>query len=503
VAPGQQPPRVAWAMWKRFLLGAFVIVAMTATATATAGLLEVRDVVNALEQGEELDVAGEITRAEAGEAQTIMLLGSDKRFGDEEIGREPRSDTIILVRLDPDRDETAMMSLPRDLIVDIELEDGRTVRDRINYAYEAGGPKLTVKTVKDLLGTEEEPFQVNHVLNVNFGGFQRAVNRIGCVYVDVDRRYFNDNSDPNDQYATIDVPPGYQRLCGSDSLDFVRYRHEDNDIVRGLRQQEFLRQTKEQVGVQRLLGDRKALTRILGRYTQTDRSLRSTSALLQLLKLGVYLSDNPVRDVDFPAKLGNDPYVRASQRDIERMVREFMGVRSSTGPRAEIRETDEQRRSEQQRPRKPATAGGLEDAAREGEEQALAIEDRTPFPVLYPKLRHRRSVYAGERPRAYPLRDPGGNLHRAYRMVLQKGAAGEYYGVQGMTWKDPPILRNPSETRRIGNRSFDLFYDGDRVRMVAWRTDEAVYWVSNTLLRSLSERQMLAIAGSLQAPGGR
>ena len=78
------------------------------------------------------------------------------------------------------------------------------------------------------------------------------------MYVDIDRHYFNDNSGA-DQYATINVDAGYQQLCGQDALDYVRYRHTDTDIVRAARQQDFLRQAKEQVGVGKLISNRRKL----------------------------------------------------------------------------------------------------------------------------------------------------------------------------------------------------------------------------------------------------
>ncbi len=80
---------------------------------------------------------------------------------------------------------------------------------KINEAYHLGGPKLVIETVRELLGID-----INHVINVNFGGFRRAIDRLGCVYIDVDRRYFNDNTGPGPNYATIDLKPGYQKLCG-------------------------------------------------------------------------------------------------------------------------------------------------------------------------------------------------------------------------------------------------------------------------------------------------
>jgi hypothetical protein len=107
------------------------------------------------------------------------------------------------------------------------------------------------------------------------------------------------------------------------------------------------------------------------------------------------------------------------------------------------------------------------------------------------------SLFAGP-PRVYKIR-ANGKRYGAYRMVLRRGLVGEYYGVQGTTWKNPPILGDASETRKIGRREYELHYDGDRLRLVAWRTDKAAYWISNTLLQTLSEGQMMAIAKSMRA----
>ena len=66
-------------------------------------------------------------------------------------------------------------------------------------------------------------------------------------------------------------------------------------------------------------------------------------------------------------------------------------------------------------------------------------------------------------------------------------ANGEYYGLQGTTWQDPPILDDPTETRKIGGREYELHFAGDRLRLVAWRTPKAAYWISNTLLQTLTD----------------
>ena len=77
-----------------------------------------------------------------------------------------------------------------------------------------------------------------------------------------------------------------------------------------------------------------------------------------------------------------------------------------------------------------------------------------------------------------------------------KSCDGQYYGVQGTDWRSPPILDNPSSSVTSGGRTFKLFYDGSRLKLVAWRTRRGSYWVSNTLTQSLGKDQMLGIAAS-------
>lgn len=491
----ERPPRLAWAMWKRFLLGAAVVVALSASATATAGFLQIDEVVQVFREEANILNVPEVTRADAGEPQTLLVLGSDRRFVDIRQKNPARSDTIILVRLDPDKDATTVLSIPRDLKVDMRRGNGTIVTDKINAAYALGGPRLTTRVVRDLLGID-----INHVINVNFGGFRRAVDRIGCVYVDIDRRYFNDNSGFGPDYATIDIKPGYQKLCGQDALDFVRYRHEDTDLVRAARQQEFLRQAKDQVGAGELFGDREALVRIFARYTDADKTLRSTKQVLRLIKLAIFSRGNPIREVHFRSALG-ETYVEATPEQIRRTVREFLSATASKGARGKLRPTSAEKKVARRRKRKPEVVAGLIEARREGEDQAIyAATRKLGFPAYYPTLRTQYATYYPQ-PRTYDLYDADGKKHRAYRIVSKAGIVGEYYGVQGTNWKDPPILADPSEKRRMRGRTYELFYDGSRLRVVAFRTEHAVYWVSNTLLRTISNKQMLAIARSLRRLG--
>ena len=135
-------------------------------------LLQVDEVLDVLREAGRAPIEiPEIDRADAGEAQTLMILGSDIRYADREAGIPPRSDTILLVRLDPDKEVIAMTSIPRDLLVTIP---GVGDSVKINSAYENGGERLAVKTVKELLSVGGRDFKINHVVTVDFGGFQRG-----------------------------------------------------------------------------------------------------------------------------------------------------------------------------------------------------------------------------------------------------------------------------------------------------------------------------------------
>ena len=481
------PPRLGWDMIKRFALGGVLIVALSAVAVSTGILLEVHGSINIIER-ESTPIPGVsnvLDDVAGGGPQTILVLGSDRRYGE---GKEatPRSDTIIVVRLDPAKGATAVMSIPRDLKVEIPGYGTQ----KINEAYANGGPKLTVRTVRDLLG-----IPINHVINVNFGGFQRAVNRLGCVYADVDRRYFNANGG-RDGYATIDLKAGYQRLCGSDSLDFVRYRHNDNDFVRGARQQEFLRQAKDQIGLGKVFGDRKGLLRIFGRYTQTDIAQRNDAAILRLIKLAYDSSKNPLTEVPFLAKPAED-YVEISVEGLQKTIDRFIDVRGSK--KAEGADKPKPKLIKR---RKGGLARGLVMREKQGEDHVLNIAAKMrSLPVYFPGAILGREGYVRDSPRVYTIRARNRKLYRAYRLVLSHGDDGQYYGVQGTTWKAAPILDNPTDTIRMRKRTYMRFFDGRKIRMIAWRTPRAAYWVSNTLTRNLNNRQMLDIARSLQRIG--
>jgi LCP family protein required for cell wall assembly len=489
----------------RMLLGAFIIAALSGGAVTATGLLQVESLADEFERhGHEAPLRpGTITRAESGKPQTILLVGSDHRHGDG--ARNARSDTLMLVRLDPRERATTVLSIPRDLAVDIP---GHGL-SKINEAYSLGGLDLTTRTLKELLGTPREPFRVNHAVATTFGGFVDAVDHLRCVHVDVDRRYQHSNAGlPQSQhYAEIDIRAGYQPLCGEDALAYVRFRHLDNDIVRAARQQAFLHAAKDQLRHRGVLDNLRPLVRIFARATETDADLQSARGLMRLARLAVLASDKPVRQIEFPASPGTGPawlgaHVTASRRQVRAAMRDFLHP-SAEPPRVPRRA----------RPARAARRAGLEDRLDEGRALIRATRTRaaTRMPLLVPARlsedgRYPPSTAEAPNPRRYVLEDGTGARHAAYRLVVEEDEAeGQYYGVQGTTWRNPPLLNARHRTVRYDGRDYELYADGGRLRLVAWRTRRGTYWVSNTLSLDLSSAEMIGIARSaaLTRAGGR
>jgi LCP family protein required for cell wall assembly len=500
--PQEGPPRLARGMYKRFVLAGVIITCLCAATIASAVLLEVdtgfrifRDNTTPIDP----QVKALLADVAPGKPQTILVIGDDRRKS-EALQKHPpptRSDTMILVRLDPHQRATALMSLPRDLVVDIPGHG----RQKLNAAFAYGEDRLTLRTVRNLLD-----IPIHHYVRVTFWGFRGAVDRLGCVYVDVDHRYFNDNHPPNGgggPYAAINVGAGYQRLCGTGALDYVRYRHLDNDLIRAARQQSFLGEAKNQIGIGSVFSDRKELLKIFGQSVRTD--IDSRTAILSLLRLVAESAGKPIQEVQFPAQDAGDGSgnVVIGDKALHNTVESFLAARATKGPRGVAKSTTA-KRSKSKRRRQPVQVAGLIRNRDASENIAAPLQVKLGrLPVYYPTLMSVTGSYRVNDSRAYDIVDRAGKRHRAYRMVAYEGRIGQYYGVQGTDWRSPPILDNPSSTVTSGGRTLKLFYDGGRLKLVAWRTRRGSYWVSNTLLRTLTNRQMLALARSARSLGGR
>jgi hypothetical protein len=299
-----------------------------------------------------------------------------------------------------------------------------------------------------------------------------------------------------ESYATIDLRPGYQLLCGQDSLDYVRFRHLDDDFVRAARQQDFLRQAKGQIGVSKALGDRRALLKIFSDYSESDLAGASDAEIFGLLKLVYASSKHPVRQVPFPPteRQADETLVVAPAR-LRRTIATFERVGAAPpGSRARSRPRRPRGRGETVR----AATGVVEDRVG-GENHVLVLATKLGdrLPVYFPGTRLAKGGYVRESPRRYEIEHRDGSSHPAYRIVLAHGDDGQYYGVQGTTWRSPPILDERSTPRRMRGRTYRVYREGAAIRRVAWRTKRGVYWVSNTLSGRLTNAQMLAVARSL------
>jgi LCP family protein required for cell wall assembly len=166
---------------------------------------------------------------------TALVIGEDRRPGE----GPGRSDTLMMVRIDPRTKSIAMMSFPRDLVVNVPGYGRRP----INEAYQLGQEPLALATIKELTG-----IQINYLIPLDFRAFQRIVGTFGGVWLPVDRRYYNSNDGSAEtNYMSINIQPGYQLVNGVNSLAFARYRHTDSDLVRLARQQTFVREFKKRV----------------------------------------------------------------------------------------------------------------------------------------------------------------------------------------------------------------------------------------------------------------
>jgi LCP family protein required for cell wall assembly len=240
-----QPPKARrgrWVLVGRFFAAFAALVVLVAIGSAGGAYLYYHESVKAVAaHSKDVKIAAKALDVTLPNQPTIALvIGYDKRSGDTDRGR---SDTLMLLRADPATESISMLSFPRDLIVPIWCGETRHLDDRINQAYALCGSKGALDTVRKLTG-----LPINYLMTVNFKGFLQIVDRVGGVYVDVDRRYFNRNvGTAGTNFANIDLRPGYQRLKGRDSLAYVRYRHSDSDLFRVARQQQFVKALKQEI----------------------------------------------------------------------------------------------------------------------------------------------------------------------------------------------------------------------------------------------------------------
>jgi polyisoprenyl-teichoic acid--peptidoglycan teichoic acid transferase len=258
------------------------------------------------------------------EPANLLLLGVDKRPSAEE---GVRSDTLILVHLDPLEQWAAMLSIPRDSVVNIPHLGYAKINAAYSYGFnnaaaiygdgtvpDAAGAALAAEAVEQFLGVK-----VDFTAQVDFHGFEALVDSVGGVVVDVPRPLL-DAEYPTEDYGVerIYIPAGLQVMNGHSALIYARSRHASTDFDRGLRQQTVLRALLEQVRARGLLENVAAFPEwatVLEQNIRTTLPIADLGMINGLAKLArgltsdriVQLSISPA-DVALDAQDGSDIY---------------------------------------------------------------------------------------------------------------------------------------------------------------------------------------------------
>jgi LCP family protein required for cell wall assembly len=317
-------PRGVWTWPQRLLIGfnaVLALVAVSAMAFGAVVLLRVRSIPSVDIGGNESVASPSTTAATAPQHPiNVVIVGSDTRAGQDgesfgSVGGQ-RADVIILVRYDPLANTASMLSVPRDLWVDIRDASGAVVgEDRINTALE-DGPTELVETVRGVFGVP-----VDHYLQINFAGFQDVVDAIGGVSLFLEGPV-RDRDSRGRNRAGLDIDAsGCVQLNGTQTLAYVRSRHFEQqvdgewdpdptgDIGRIHRQHDLARRIADQA---------------------VDRDLLNPARILELVDAA---RDNLVID----RGLTGDGLLTLGQQlggiDPGTIVQHTLSVRDDTGPR--------------------------------------------------------------------------------------------------------------------------------------------------------------------------
>jgi len=263
--------------------------------------------------------------------QNFLLIGSDSRDGSLPANSSPlevaktggqRSDTLILLHLDSSHQHAYLISIPRDSYVVVPAAgpwDGG--RNKINSAFAYGGAKLTVRTVEGFSGV-----RIDHVVLINFAGFQKMTDALGGVDVRIDRTVY-------DPRSLRTFRAGVNHLDGKAALDYVRQRYNlpRGDFDREQRQQQFLKVLLQKATDTGTLTDPRKLTAFLDAASRSiivDRQLSVGSTALAFRKLRAgrltFVTTPNVGSVDVP---GAGSVVRI---DHDKALALFDAVRNDT-----------------------------------------------------------------------------------------------------------------------------------------------------------------------------
>ena len=216
---------------------------------------------------------------------TVMIMGVDERADD--VGR---SDTLMIATLDPDKNQAALLSVPRDTRVKIKGHGF----DKIIAAYAYGGRKLTQETIESLLNTH-----IDHNIKINVHGFTKIIDALGGIDIDVEKRMYYEDPWDDDGGLYIDLQPGMQHMDGKTAITYVRYRDEEGDIGRIKRQQNFMKAVMDKLVSPTIIPKLPAIVSAVSDSVETDMSV---SEILSFLGTLQDAKDNGLKSEMLPGK---------------------------------------------------------------------------------------------------------------------------------------------------------------------------------------------------------
>lgn len=230
--------------------------------------------------------------------KNILLVGVDKSENPKYPFLGTRTDTILLVTLDPARNNVSVISVPRDSKV--YLSGDRGVQ-KINSAHVLGGIDLTKSTLEETLG-----IKIDNYIAINNEGVRKVVDALGGIPVYIEKNmYYNDNS----QGLHVNLQKGLHVLDGEQAEGYIRYRHDAlGDIGRTSRQQWFLKGLLEKVQSPSSIAKIPEVIQVVMTYTKTDLSVYELTQLATFMK-GIDLSSVEVATLPgAPSKKGYVSY---------------------------------------------------------------------------------------------------------------------------------------------------------------------------------------------------
>jgi len=204
----------------------------------------------------------------------ILLMGVDSNGADTQRFVSTRSDTMILVSVDPAARKVGVVSIPRDTKVDVS---GGRGTNKLNAAHALGGPELAMSTVRESL-----QLPIDHYVVIDAQGLKQLFEQLGPVEVLVEKNMrYRDRS----AHLDIDLQPGLQWLTPTQAEEYVRFRHDARgDIGRIERQQWFVRQIAKQLKQPQFLLKLPQLAQFARDYVVTDLSVEDMARLMSFFK---------------------------------------------------------------------------------------------------------------------------------------------------------------------------------------------------------------------------